>query len=238
MIKLSLLVDLQKVNKIYHTNSGEFHALKNIDFQLTAGEMVAIVGASGSGKSTLMNIIGFLDRCTTGKYFFANKDVSYLDDEALAHIRNQKIGFVFQSFFLLPRLTVLQNVMLPLFYRDTETTEAIEKSKNMLAKVGMQNFVKHKPNQLSGGQQQRVAIARALVGDPEVILADEPTGALDSVTGQEVMNLFKELNQSESRTIVIITHDSGVSRQCERMVTLRDGSLISKVEVLGVANEV
>ena len=225
-IKLSSLVNLQNITKIYRTGSGEFHALKGVDFQLERSEMMAIMGSSGSGKSTLMNILGFLDHATTGKYLFSNEDVSHLQDEELAVIRNQKIGFVFQSFFLLPRLDALQNVMLPLFYRGDETEVAKEKAINMLAKVGMRNFSDHKPNQLSGGQQQRVAIARALVGDPEVVLADEPTGALDSKTGQEVMELFAHLNQQEKRTIVIVTHDSNVSRQCQRVVTLRDGKVV------------
>lgn len=223
---MSSLVKLTQITKIYRTGSGEFHALKGVDFHLEAGEMMAIVGASGSGKSTLMNIIGFLDHCTTGKYLFSNADVSRLNAEQLAKIRNKKIGFVFQSFFLLPRLNVLQNVMLPLFYRDEEKTLAREKSLRMLAKVGMEKFANHKPNQLSGGQQQRIAIARALVGDPEIVLADEPTGSLDSKTGQEVMDLFLHLNRDEKRTIVMVTHDHNVSRQCQRVVTLKDGMII------------
>lgn len=226
-IKLSSLVKLTNITKIYKTGASEFQALKGIDFQLDRGEMVAVVGSSGSGKSTLMNIVGFLDHCTTGNYFFANEDVSNLKEDRLAEIRNQKIGFVFQSFFLLPRLNALQNVMLPLFYRGVETESAQAKSLTMLAKVGMERFAKHKPNQLSGGQQQRVAIARALVGDPEVILADEPTGSLDSKTGQEVMDLFIQLNQREKRTIIMVTHDSGVSRQCQRIVALKDGSIVT-----------
>ncbi|MHB1947535.1 MAG: ABC transporter ATP-binding protein [Gammaproteobacteria bacterium] len=225
-MKLSSLVKLTNVSKTYQTGSSEFQALKNVDFQLDHGEMLAIIGSSGSGKSTLMNIIGFLDHCTTGKYYFGDTDVSHLLEDDLAQIRNQKIGFVFQSFFLLPRLNALQNVMLPLFYRGEETQAAQTKSLAMLAKVGMEQFAKHKPNQLSGGQQQRVAIARALVGDPEVILADEPTGSLDSKTGQEVMDLFKDLNQREKRTIVMVTHDLGVSKQCQRVVALKDGRVI------------
>ncbi len=211
------------MSKIYRTEASEFHALKNINFELKQGKMIAIVGSSGSGKSTLMNIIGFLDHCTSGRYLFSGNNVSGLQDEALAKIRNQKIGFVFQSFFLLPRLNAVQNVMLPLFYRGTPTLEAEKKSLDMLDKVGMKKFAEHRPNQLSGGQQQRVAIARAMVGDPEVILADEPTGALDSVTGQEVMNLFLKLNQNENRTIVVVTHDHEISRQCQRIVALKDG---------------
>lgn len=203
----------------------EFHAIRGIDFQLSRGEMLAVIGASGSGKSTLMNIVGFLDHCSTGKYFFEGKDVSCLSDSELSHIRNQKIGFVFQSFFLLPRLNALQNVMLPLFYREESTEIAEEKSLKILEKVGMLKFINHKPNELSGGQQQRVAIARALVGDPAVILADEPTGALDSKTGQEVMDLLLHLNRHENRTIVIVTHDKEVSRLCARKVILRDGMI-------------
>lgn len=225
-IKSLSLVKLENITKIYRSGESEFIALKGIDFQLDQGEMIAIIGASGSGKSTLMNIMGFLDHCTTGQYFFSGKNVSQLDDEGLANIRNQKIGFVFQSFFLLPRLNALQNVMLPLFYRGVPKHEAEDLSLNILNKVGMKQFSQHKPNQLSGGQQQRVAIARALVGNPEVILADEPTGALDSQTGQDVLDLFVELNRKEKRTIVIITHDQDVSRQCQRTVTLRDGKVL------------
>jgi putative ABC transport system ATP-binding protein len=220
---LSCLIKLNQVEKIYRTAASDFHALKGVNFSLERGEMVAIMGASGSGKSTLMNILGFLDRCTSGSYFFSDEDVSFLQDEELAKIRNQKMGFVFQSFFLLPRLNALQNVMLPLFYRGEEKNSSMEKSLAMLAKVGMEKLSHHKPNQLSGGQQQRVAIARALVGNPDVILADEPTGALDSKTGKEVMDLFLRLNQDEKRTIIIVTHDSNVSQQCQRVVMLRDG---------------
>jgi putative ABC transport system ATP-binding protein len=225
-MKFLSLIKLESVTKTYQSDISEYQALKGIDFQLDKGEMIAIIGASGSGKSTLMNIIGFLDHCTTGKYLFANENVSHLRDEELSQIRNKKIGFVFQSFFLLPRLNALQNVMLPLFYRGIEKLEAEEQAKKMLDKVGMKKFIEHKPNQLSGGQQQRVAIARALVGDPEVILADEPTGALDSQTGQDVLDLFTHLNRDEQRTIVIITHDHEVSQQCQRIVALRDGKIL------------
>ncbi len=223
---MSLLVSLQHVTKVYRTYHSEHHALKGINFELNRGEMLAIVGASGSGKSTLMNIIGFLDHCTTGNYLFSNKNVSHLSDVELSFIRNQKIGFVFQAFFLLPRMTALQNVMLPLYYREEAKEVAMKKSLAMLEKVGMQTFAHHKPNQLSGGQQQRVAIARALVNDPEIILADEPTGALDSKTGDEVMDFFLHLNKQENRTIVIITHDKEVSHLCQRVVTLRDGMIL------------
>jgi putative ABC transport system ATP-binding protein len=221
---LSFLIDLQNVTKVYQVGEQQFSALQGINFQLQRGEMTAIVGASGSGKSTLMNIIGFLDRCTSGEYFFAGENVSNLAEHELAEIRNRKIGFVFQSFFLLLRSTALQNVMLPLFYRGIAKSEAEEKALQMLAKVGVAHLAHHRPNQLSGGQQQRVAIARALVGDPEVILADEPTGALDTQTGGEVMDLFASLNQ-EGRTIVIITHDKEVSRRCRNIATIRDGMI-------------
>lgn len=223
---MSSLVSLQNVTKVYRTDHSEYHALKNINFELSSGEMLAVIGASGSGKSTLMNIIGFLDYCTTGKYLFCDHDVSRLTDIELSIIRNKKIGFVFQAFFLLPRMTALQNVMLPLYYREEAKDIAIQKSMSMLEKVGMQAFAQHKPNQLSGGQQQRVAIARALVGDPEIILADEPTGALDSKTGDEVMDILLQLNKNDNRTIVIITHDKEISHQCQRVVTLRDGMIV------------
>ena len=220
---MSSLIDLRNITKIYQTGISEFHALKGISLTLMRGEMLAIVGYSGSGKSTLMNIMGFLDHCTTGDYLLGNENVSRLSDTALAMTRNKRIGFVFQSFFLLPRLSALQNVMLPLFYRETPMAEAREKASAILKKVGMTVFENHKPNQLSGGQQQRVAIARALVGDPDVIFADEPTGALDSKTGQEVLDLFLHLNRDEGVTIVIVTHDKEVSRLCQRVITLKDG---------------
>lgn len=223
---LSFLVKLENVTKTYFGASHEFRALKGIDFSLSRGEFVGIIGASGSGKSTLMNIIGLLDRCTTGEYFFSDQAVSGLSDNALAHIRNRKIGFVFQSFFLLPRLTAIQNVMLPLFYRGETGRIAEEKAISMLSKVGMREFALHKPNALSGGQQQRVAIARALIGDPELILADEPTGSLDHETSSDVMHLLLQLNRDEQRTILLITHDREVSQQCQRVVMIKDGRML------------
>lgn len=225
-IALSPLIDLKNATKIYPTGMGDYHALKGVDVSIDRGELVAIIGASGSGKSTLMNILGFLDQCTTGEYYFAGQLISRLNDHELALIRNQKVGFVFQAFFLLPRLTALQNVMLPLFYREEIKSIAIEKALTMLDRVGMKSLAHHKPNQLSGGQQQRVAIARALVGDPEIIFADEPTGSLDSKTGKEVMDLFLELNQAEKRTLVLVTHDVGVSRQCRRVISIKDGVIV------------
>jgi len=223
---LSSLIRLEKITKTYRTDTSDYHALNGIDLLLDKGEMIAIVGASGSGKSTLMNIIGFLDHCSSGRYFFSGQDVSRLDKDELSRIRNQKIGFVFQSFFLLPRLSAVQNVMLPLYYRGEEKEKSYEKAFSMLQKVGMEKFIDHKPNQLSGGQQQRVAIARALVGDPDIILADEPTGSLDSKTGHEVMELFIHLNQKEKRTIVMVTHDLQVSKMCQRTVMIKDGCVV------------
>lgn len=222
---MSYLINLENITKVYRLGENEIAALKDVTLCLERGEMVAIVGASGSGKSTLMNIIGFLDRPSSGHYWFDGQDVSHLAEAELASIRNRKIGFVFQSFFLLPRSSALQNVMLPLFYRDMPRSEAKEMALAIMEKVGVAHLAHHKPNQLSGGQQQRVAIARALVTNPDVILADEPTGALDSQTGQEVMELFTHLNRHEGRTIVIITHDKEISRQCARVVTIKDGKI-------------
>jgi putative ABC transport system ATP-binding protein len=218
------LIKLENVTKVYQLGANQFSALADVNLDVQSGEMTAIVGVSGSGKSTLMNIIGFLDHCTTGRYFFSGNDVSHLSESDLADIRNHKIGFVFQSFFLLARSNALQNVMLPLFYRGTPRNEAKEMAMHMLDKVGVGHLAYNKPNQLSGGQQQRVAIARALVGNPKVILADEPTGALDSQTGNDVMELFRELNE-EGRTIIIITHDKEISRRCQRTITIKDGKI-------------
>lgn len=224
---MSSLVELQQITKIYRLGERDYPALSGVDFTLQKGEMTAIVGMSGSGKSTLMNMIGFLDRPTSGRYLFDGQDVSNLAEEALADIRNQKIGFVFQSFFLLPRKSALQNVMLPLFYRGTDPQLAKEMSLKMLDKVGVGHLAQNLPNQLSGGQQQRVAIARALVGNPDIILADEPTGALDSQTGNDVMNLLTELNK-EGCSIMIITHDKEISKRCPRVVTIKDGKIIEE----------
>lgn len=217
------MIKLDKVNKHYYCNSNEFQALKDINLQIDYAEMVAIIGASGSGKSTLMNVMGFLDNCSTGKYYFSGRDVSALNNMELSRIRNKNIGFVFQSFFLLPRLNVLKNVMLPLLYSNEKKELSQTKALEVLNIVGMKNFCYQKPNQLSGGQQQRVAIARALVNNPEIILADEPTGSLDSKTSAEIMKLFSQLNINEKKTIVIITHDKNISLQCSRVITLKDG---------------
>jgi putative ABC transport system ATP-binding protein len=222
---LPSLIHFDNISKTYHLGENHYQALSNVSFELQRGEMTAIVGVSGSGKSTLMNVMGFLDQGSSGRYFFSGQDVSNLSEHDLATIRNTKIGFVFQSFFLLERSNALQNVMLPLFYRGTPRAQAQDMAMQILEKVGVGHLAHHRPNQLSGGQQQRVAIARALVSNPEVILADEPTGALDSQTSDEIMNLFTELNQKEGRTIVIITHDKEISRRCQRILLIKDGKL-------------
>jgi len=222
---LSSLIKLENVSKTYRMGENLVHALRGANLDIARGEMTAIVGSSGSGKSTLMNLIGFLDRPTSGRYTYNGTDVANLSEDELADIRNQEIGFVFQSFFLLPRLTALQNVVLPLFYRGLSEEEANQQATAMLTQLHVGHLANNRPNQLSGGQQQRVAIARALVGDPKVILADEPTGALDSDTGNEVMQLFADLHRKEGRTIVIITHDKDISRRCERVMTIKDGVL-------------
>lgn len=201
-------------------------ALKGINLSITRGDLVTIIGSSGSGKTTTMNILGLLDRPTSGKYYLEGIDTSTFELDQLADLRNQKIGFIFQSFFLLPRLTALQNVMLPLAYRRNHPPED-RRDKNlaraMLARVGMSKYITHRPFELSGGQQQRVAIARALVGDPSIILADEPTGALDAKNSHDVLELLKELNQSEGSTIIIITHDPEVAKKSNRIIKIYDG---------------
>ena len=223
---MSAVIKLQNIRKAYPSGETELVALKNINLTVNEGEFVAIMGESGSGKSTMLNILGVLDRPTSGTYFLSGTKVETLGDDELSTIRNKKIGFVFQSFFLLPRLTALQNVMLPLRYRGTPVDEAKEKALAMLDKVAIPHLHHHKPNQLSGGQQQRVAIARALVGEPSLILADEPTGALDRKTSQEVIDLLKSLHTKDNKTIVVVTHDHKVGEQCERIVLLEDGDIV------------
>lgn len=219
------VIKIENLKKSYHTGKSVYHALKGIDLTINKGELIAIMGSSGAGKSTLMNIIGLLDKPTSGIYQLDGQDVSTLSDDESSIIRNLKIGFVFQSFFLLPRLTAVENAELPLTYRDEKPKIRREKALASLEKVGMKEFVNRKPNELSGGQMQRVAIARALTAAPSVILADEPTGALDSKIGQDVMNLFKDLNQNDGVTIVIVTHDADVAIQCRRTVHVKDGLL-------------
>lgn len=222
------MIELRNVTKFYQIGDTTIHAVDGISFTIDDGELVAIIGASGSGKTTTMNILGLLDAPTSGEYYLNNREVSTLTGDEQAMQRNRSIGFIFQSFFLLPRLTALQNVGLPLHYRGTPEAEIKKNSLDYLEKVGMRKFANHRPNQLSGGQQQRVAIARALVGDPHLILADEPTGALDSKTGQDVMNLLKTFNQNEKATIVIVTHNDHIAEQCDRIIRVSDGKIVQE----------
>ena len=222
------MIQLQNINKSYHLGDQVQHVLKNINLQVAPGEMVAIMGASGSGKSTLMNIIGLLDKPDSGYYYLNGPDVSALEEDDRAHCRNRSIGFIFQSFFLLPRMNAIQNVSLPLQYRDIPEAEIQTRAQAVLTKVGVGHLINNRPNQLSGGQQQRVAIARALVGHPSILLADEPTGALDTKTGQEIMDLFIQLNREEATTIVIVTHDPRVSEQCQRVIYISDGCIANE----------
>lgn len=220
-------IDLQSIVKVYRIGTKEVPVLNNINLKIYKGEMVAIMGASGSGKSTLMNMIGLLDQPTSGKYFLQGKDVTTCTSTELSQLRNQLIGFVFQSFYLLPRLTVIENVELPLHYRKFREDEVALRAEKILEKLSMKNYSSYKPSQLSGGQQQRVAIARALITNPLMILADEPTGSLDSNMGGKIMDLFVQLNQHEKVTIVIITHDERVANRCKRILHIQDGELLS-----------
>lgn len=217
------MLQLVDICKSYQVGPTELNVLKGISLTIEKGELLSIIGPSGSGKSTLMNIIGLLEQPTSGSYFHNGSKIAYDDDSALSDIRNRTIGFVFQQYHLLPRLNALDNVGIPLVYRGMHEKEIRERSMDFLKKVEVEDRSNHKPNELSGGEQQRVAIARALVGNPSIILADEPTGALDSSTSQDIMNLFKKLNQEEGITIIVITHDPKIAQQCRRQVEIRDG---------------
>ena len=218
------LIDLQDIYKIYEMGDEEVRANDGISLSIEKGEMTAIVGKSGSGKSTLMNIIGLLDKQTSGSYFFDGQDMAQCSDNQLSGIRNQKIGFVFQNFNLLPRQSVLENVALPLLYAGVRKKDRLVRAKEMLTRVGLEDRVNFKPTQLSGGQKQRVAIARAMVSHPRLLLADEPTGALDTRSGEQIMELFAQLN-AEGVTIVMITHELEIAQHAQRIVTIRDGRL-------------
>jgi len=226
------LIFIEHLVKIYRLGEYEVHALRGIDLDVRNGEFVAIMGPSGSGKSTLMNILGCLDRPTEGKYLLAGEDISALDRNSLAEIRNKKIGFVFQSFNLLSRTTALENVELPLLYNGTSAKAITDKARRALKMVGLEGREGSYPNQLSGGQQQRVAIARALINDPAIILADEPTGNLDTRTSVEVMDIFQSLND-EGITIILITHEPDIARYARRNITFRDGK-ITRDEVVAI----
>jgi putative ABC transport system ATP-binding protein len=220
------LIHVENLVKTYYMGEVQVPALKGVDLAFQAGEFVAIMGASGSGKSTFMNIIGCLDRPTMGKYFFEGTDVSSLSRDELARIRNKKIGFVFQTFNLLSRTSALENVELPLFYNNTSSRERRKKAMEALISVGLQGREHHVPNQLSGGQQQRVAIARALINRPPLILADEPTGNLDTRTSLEIMEIFQKLNQDFRITIILVTHEPDIALYSSRQVVFRDGKVI------------
>ncbi len=226
------MIELENITKIYRMGKVEVPALRGVSLSIQKGEMVAIIGASGSGKSTLMNIIGFLDKPTIGKYVFDGADVSRLSDDRLAGMRNTKIGFVFQEFNLLSRSTALANVELPLIYGDSRRKH--QRAREALERVGLSARGNHKPTELSGGEQQRVAIARALIGNPEIVLADEPTGNLDSVSTDQIISLFRKLNE-EGITVILVTHEMGVAERAQRIVRLYDGKIVSDQKVARAA---
>jgi putative ABC transport system ATP-binding protein len=218
-----MIIEARHLVKTFHLGDSEVRALDDVSFGINAGEKVAIVGPSGSGKTTLMNVLGCLMRPDSGNYFLAGEDVSQVPRNRLAETRGRRVGFVFQSFNLLPRMSAVENVKLPMLYRGA--TDAEERARVALETVGLGDRMHHEPNQLSGGQRQRVAIARAIVGDPTIILADEPTGALDSKTGREIMALFDDLH-SRGRTLIIVTHDLEIAAQCARQIHMRDGKIL------------
>jgi ABC-type lipoprotein export system ATPase subunit len=221
------LIELRGLEKVYDLGEVKVHALRGVSLEIEEGEFLALIGPSGSGKSTLMNIIGCLDRPTAGSYRLAGEEVAGLDKDQLARMRNRRIGFVFQSFNLLPRTTALENVMAPLLYNaDCPRGERASRATALLSKVGLGDRLDHRPNQLSGGQQQRVAIARALVNRPPILLCDEPTGNLDTRTSREVMALFRELNQQDGLTVILVTHDLEVARKADRAIVLVDGQAL------------
>ena len=229
--KNGTIIRMDAIRKIYDTGKVKVEALKGVDLVVGRGEFVAVVGPSGSGKSTLMNLIGCLDSPSAGKYWLAGRLVSDLDDDELAYIRNKEIGFVFQTFNLLPRATALHNVELPLIYNGTPAEERIEKAKKALERVDLLDRMTHKPNELSGGQRQRVAIARALVNSPSIVLADEPTGNLDSKTGEEIMALFENLYR-QGNTIILVTHENDIAQHAHRIIFIRDGKIASDEAVI------
>ena len=219
------VIEIKRLTKNYHTDAGEVAVLKGIDVSIRSGEFVAIMGPSGSGKSTFMNILGCLDKATSGEYILNGNDTKSLSKDALANLRNRVIGFVFQGFNLLPRKTLLDNVALPLVYAGWDISKRHIKAKEMLKNVGLEAFGSYLPSHISGGQQQRVAIARALVNDPKLILADEPTGNLDTKTSQEIMQLFCDLNEKEGITIVLVTHEPDIAAYAKRLINFVDGKI-------------
>lgn len=222
------VIDMQGIVKRYYVGQpNELEILHGIDLHVSQNEFVAIVGESGSGKSTLMNMIGALDRPTEGTYRLVGQDISQLKDEQLSDIRNQEIGFIFQNFCLIPRMSAVRNVEIPLMYANMPPKQRRERAMELLAMVGMEDRANHKPNELSGGQNQRVAIARAMANDPNLLLADEPTGALDSKTGHLVMDIFHRLHEEQNKTVVLITHSQELAHETERMITISDGRIIA-----------
>ena len=220
------MINVNSVHKSYDLGETSVHALRGVTFSIEKGEFVSIMGPSGSGKSTLMNIVGCLDTPSEGTYLLNQRNVGKLDEEQLAGIRNQEIGFILQQFHLLPRSTALENVALPLKYASVQRAEQLSRAEEVLNKVGLSDRLSHKPTELSGGEQQRVAIARALVNSPSILFADEPTGNLDSKTGKEVLEIFKELN-GKGQTIVVITHEKEIAKQSQRTLTIKDGEIES-----------
>jgi putative ABC transport system ATP-binding protein len=221
-----MIIQIENLTKIYDTGKIQVEALRNVSFEVNEKEYLSVMGASGSGKSTLMNILGCLDRLTEGRYILGGQDVSTMEDDALAIVRNKRIGFVFQAFNLLPRLTALDNVALPMMYAGFSPADRIKAAKQALKKVGLEDRMDHKPNELSGGQKQRVAIARALVNNPTIILADEPTGNLDTKSSEEIMDIFEGLN-NEGATILMVTHEHDIAMHTKRSIVFRDGKIIS-----------
>jgi putative ABC transport system ATP-binding protein len=217
------MITIEQMTKVYTMGEIEVHALRGVNLTINSGEFIAIMGPSGSGKSTLMNMIGCLDTPTSGRYALDGIEVASLNDNDLSAVRARKLGFVFQQYMLLPRQTALANVEMPMLYRGIEAKERARRAQVALELVGMGNRLDHRPNELSGGQQQRVAIARALAGSPSVILADEPTGALDSTTSEEIMHMLQQLNREQKLTIIIVTHESDIAAYADRIVTIRDG---------------
>ena len=231
LVDAGVVIRTEALAKVYQMGTEEVHALRGVDLEIRKGEYVAIMGPSGSGKSTLMNLIGCLDSPSSGRYWLAGRLVSELDDDELAYIRNKEIGFVFQTFNLLPRATALHNVELPLIYNGTPAEERVERAKQALERVDLAPRMNHKPNELSGGQRQRVAIARALVNNPSIVLADEPTGNLDSKTGEEIMNLFENLH-GQGKTIILVTHEMDIAQHAHRVIFIRDGKIASDEKVV------
>ena len=232
---MNKMINMKNLNKVYKSGSVDVHALKNVNLEINHGEFVAIMGHSGSGKSTLMNIIGCLDKPSSGQYLLENIEVSEQPSDVLSHIRSQKIGFVFQAFNLIPRTSVLKNVELPMIYAKSKASARKQKALELLHKVGLSERVSHLPNELSGGQKQRVAIARALANDPPIILADEPTGNLDSKSSLDIMELFVNLHK-EGNSIILVTHETDIAEFAERVIVFKDGEIVEDRRKEGAAS--